>query len=204
MADLAFQYPTNPTFQSVKFQSITPAQVSETFTGKTRRVGLGVTYYAWEVVYPNLLPLEAGQVKGYLAQTFGQQYSFEIVLPNISYSSLVDQTTTIPVTDGALTAGATSVALTNCGANKNVLAAGDFFKFNNHTKVYMVTTACTSNSSGEATLYFSSACQSAVPDNTALTITAVPFTAIVEDPEQEFSVGIGGITNITVKMREDF
>jgi hypothetical protein len=204
MADLAFQYPTNPEFLSINFTTVTPAQVTETFTGKTRRVGLGVTYYTWELQYPRLLPLEAGQIKGYLAQTFGQQYSFEIVLPKISYSALVDQTTTTPVTAAAVSAGAISATLSNCGANKNVLAAGDFFRFNNHTKVYMSTTACVSNGAGEATVFFSSACQTSVPISTSLSITAVPFTAIVDEPEQEFNVGVGGLTSMSVKMREDF
>jgi hypothetical protein len=44
----------------------------------------------------------------------------------------------------------------------------------------------------------------AVPSSTNLTITAVPFTAILAAPEQEFEVGYGGISTMSVSMRETF
>jgi hypothetical protein len=44
----------------------------------------------------------------------------------------------------------------------------------------------------------------AVPSSTNLTITAVPFTAILSAPEQEFDIGYGGISSMSVSMRETF
>jgi hypothetical protein len=44
----------------------------------------------------------------------------------------------------------------------------------------------------------------AVPTSTNLTITAVPFTAILAEDIQEFDTGIGGITSMSVAMREVF
>jgi hypothetical protein len=83
-----------------------------------------------------------------------------------------------------------------------VLAAGDYFKFANHTKVYQCTSPCTSNSSGVATLYFNGPLVLAVPSGTNLTITAVPFTVIADGEAQEFEAGYGGITSMSVAMRE--
>jgi hypothetical protein len=94
--------------------------------------------------------------------------------------------------------------LANCGVSKNVLAAGDFFKFANHSKVYMCVSPCVSNSSGVATLFFSCPLVSAVPNNTNLTITNVPFTAILTEDVQKFDVGFGGITTMSLAMREVF
>lgn len=202
MADLATQFPASPSFESVNFTTNTPTQITNTMTGKLRRIGQGVSFYSWEVKYPQLTRLQAGTVKGYLAQTFGPQFSFEIVLPTLSYSALTDQTANTPRTSAAASIGATSVTLTNCGANAKVLAAGDFFLFNNHTKVYQCVSPCTADGSGVATLYFSGPLVSAVPLNTNLTITAVPFTAVVANEVQEYEVSIGGMTTLSVQMRE--
>lgn len=205
MADLSTQYPSNPSFNGVRFTSNNPAQVTETFTGKTRRASLGVTYYSWEISYPTLTPLQAGVVKGYLAQALGQTYSFEIVIPRISYSALGTlQTSNVPDVQGAAVVGATSVIIDGCGANANVLAAGDYFKFANHSKVYQATVACIANASGVATLYFSCPLLSAVPDNTDVVITAVPFTAIAAEDAQEHDIGLGGMTSLSVAMKEVF
>lgn len=208
MADLATNFPTTPEIQSVNFQINTPSQISESFSGKIRRVGLGISYYSWEVKYGNLTPLEAGSITGYLSQALGQQFSFNIILPKISYTKITAaspggaQTTNTIVTSGSSSRGSTSVTLTNCGANKNVLAAGDFFKFNNHSKVYMCVAPCVANGSGVATLYFSCPSVTNIPSNTQLTITAVPFTAILNEPEQMWDTGYGGITTLSLSMRE--
>lgn len=202
MADLATQYPSSPSFTSVNFTTNTPTQITNTMSGKLRRVGVGISFYSWEVKYPMLTRLQAGTVKGFLAQALGPQFSFEIVLPTLSYSALASQTGSTPRTTATAAIGSTSVTLTNCGTSASVLAAGDYFKFNNHTKVYQCVAACTSDSSGNATLYFSGPLVSAVPGNTNLTITAVPFTAILAEEAQEFEAGSGGMTTLSVTMRE--
>jgi hypothetical protein len=202
MADLATGYPVDPSFESINFKTVTPTQVTGTMSGKVRRIGMGLSYYTWEVKYASLTRLQAGTVKGYLAQALGPQFSFEIVLPRLSTSALATQTASVPRTSATAAIGSTSVTLTNCGNTQAVLAAGDYFKFNNHTKVYQCVAPCTSNSGGTATLFFSGPLVSAVPSSTNLTITAVPFTAILAGPEQEFDVGYGGITAMSVSMRE--
>jgi hypothetical protein len=204
MADLATGYPVDPSFESINFKTVTPTQVTGTMSGKVRRIGMGLSYYTWEVKYASLTRLQAGTVKGYLAQALGPQFSFEIVLPRLSTSALATQTASVPRTSATAAIGSTSCTLTNCGANANVLAAGDFFKFANHTKVYMCVAPCTANGSGNATLFFSGPLLTAVPGSTNLTITAVPFTAILAAPEQEFEVGYGGISTMSVSMRETF
>lgn len=202
MADLATQFPTSPSFESVNFTVNTPTQVTNTMSGKLRRVGMGVSFYSWEVKYPLLTPLESGTVRGYVAQALGPQFSFEIILPRISYTKLTTQTASTPRISAAAAIGSTSVSLTNCGANGQVLAAGDFFKFNSNSKVYQCVAPCTANGSGNATLFFSGPLVVAVPINTNLTITAVPFTAVFAGETQEFEFGIGGITSISLQMRE--
>jgi hypothetical protein len=148
------------------------------------------------------VPIDAGTVIGFLGQTLGQTFSFEILLPKISYSKLSAQTTSTPRLSATAALGAKQVELTNCGISKTVLAAGDYFKFNNHSKVYMCVAPCNSNGSGVATLYFTSPLVAAVPSSTNLTITAVPFTAILAEDVQQYDTGFGGMTSISVSMRE--
>ena len=205
MADLATRWPDEVGFNAVNFQINTPTQISETFSGKIRRVGLGVSYYSWEVQYPNLTAIDAGTVMGYVSQTLGQQFSFEIILPRISETATPNQTANTVRTSVTGAVGATSIALENCGANAQVLAAGDVFKFDNHTKVYMATAPVVASALGTATLFFTSPLLSAVPSGTDLTIDNVPFTAILEDDAQQFSVGLGNIYNgMSFNMREVF
>jgi len=210
MADLATQFPSNPSFQAVNFKLNTPSQVTETNSGKVRRTGYGVSYYSFDVEYPQLTPVDAGTVTGFVAQTFGPQFSFEIILTEISYSKSTNPPATVPAVAAADTGigatnqiGAKVVKLTNCGANKCVLAAGDFFKFSNHNKVYMCVSPCDSNGSGNATLYFSGSLVSAITQSTTtLTLTAVPFTVVLSEGLQQWDVGIGGITSMKLSMRE--
>jgi hypothetical protein len=210
MADLATQFPTTPSFAAVNFRVNTPSQTSESFSGKIRRVGLGISYYSWEVKYPTMTPASAGSITGYISQALGQQFNFEIILPEISYTKIDaatvggTQTSNTVLVSGTTSRGSTAVNLTNCGANKNVLLAGDFFKFANHSKVYMCVAPCVANGSGQATLYFSCPVIANVPSSTPLTITAVPFTAILTEDVQAWDVGFGGMTNLTLSMREVF
>ena len=204
MADIETQYPTTPSFTAVNFQTNVPTISTETFSGKVRRVGYGHQFYEWEVQYPNLTESQAAIVQGYLAQTYGPLLSFEIALPKISTTKSTNPpSTTVNVNNASgYTAGAKQVVLENCGANKDVLNVGDFFKFNNHSKVYQATSTCVSDGSGAATLFFAGSLVSAVPDDTALTLTDVKFTALALTEAQQVNVGIGGISNLNVKMRE--
>jgi hypothetical protein len=202
MADLATQYPLSPKFTAVNFKINTPTQTTETFTGLQRRIGLGVSYYTWEARYNNLTRLETGTVTGYLAQTLGPQFSFEIIIPEISYTKLTDQTANTPTLTANMAQGATSFSVTGCGANAKVLAAGDFFRFNNHTKVYMCVSPVIASAGGTATIFFSGPAVRAVPSGTGVKITAVPFTCILDEEAQEWETGIGGFTSLSISMRE--
>lgn len=201
MADLTNQYPSTPSFNAVGFKIITPTIQTETFSGKSRRVGFGVSYYAWEAKYPPIKPRDFGPVLGFTSQAFGSLYSFEIILPEISYTKATNPSTGA-TTSANIAAGSVSVTLSNAGTSKEVLKAGDFFKFNNHSKVYMCASDCNSSSGGTATLYFSGATVSSVPSGTALTLTAVPFTATFIESLNEFEVGYGGMTAYNIRMRE--
>ena len=202
MADITTPFPSTPIFQAVDFKVITPTITSETNSGKKRRVGQGVSYYTWTAKYAPMTPREAGPIIGFVRYCEGPLYSFEIILPQISYTTAYNQPANTFVVSSNLAVGTSNCKLTGVTINSEVLGAGDFFKFDNHSKVYQAVIACNSNGVGNATLTFASPLVSNVSAGTKLTITAVPFTAIVDSQEQDINVSYGGITSTEIKMRE--
>lgn len=202
MADLVTQYPTTPSFNAVNFKVNTPTIATTTFSGKSRRTGYGHQFYEFEVKYPTITPGQLATVQGYLARSYGSQLSFEIILPEISYTSLTSQTSSTPTTTTSYSKGVKTVNLTNCGATQNVLNIGDFFKFNGHSKVYQAIQSVVSDGSGNATLSFAGSLVEDVGSSEDLVITAVPFTVINLNNVQQFEIGIGGLATASVSMRE--
>ncbi len=191
-------YPSDPAFNAVNFKINTPTLMSRTNSGKSRRVGMGHSFYTFTVKHPNMTSTDAGPILAFVAQQYGSLESFQIVLPEISYSKVGNQTTTTVTTSASVLAGVDQVAVTGVGAGKNLLRAGDFFKFANHDKVYMCTVTWTSGNP----LYFSGSLVADVPSGTQITYNAVPFTVILDSDVQEYSVGIGGMTTLSLDMRE--
>lgn len=197
-------YPSSPEFSSVDFRVNTPVQTTETVNGRKRRAGFGVSFYTFTGKYATRLGSTLSPILAFISKQYGQVESFQIVLPGISYSKAADNAQAIgnAKVKTAATKGAFSVALKGLGANKEVLKAGEFFKFNGHSKVYVCTDTVTSDGSGEATLYFSGKLVSNVSVDEVLTITAVPFTVILDQDVDEFSIGAGGLMNLEVSFRE--
>ena len=203
MADISpGQYPTTPSLQAVNFKINTPTITSETNSGKIRRVGYGHSYYSFDVKYPNLTASQLGEVTGFVATAQGPLFSFEIVLPELSVSKASNTSANNIATSGSITAGQKYVNLTGLPNNTLVLKSGDFFRFNNHSKVYMVTQDVTSSGSGTANLRFSGSAVTSVASGTAIWTNGVPFTMILTDPEQAFDASYGGISTLSLSMRE--
>jgi hypothetical protein len=197
-------YPYSPEFSSVDFRINTPTQTTETVNGRKRRAGFGVSFYTFAGKYSTLTPNQVLPITAFIAEQYGMSESFQIVLPRISYNKATDYAQAVgnAKVKTAASKGAYSVALKGLGANKEIIKAGDFFKFNGHSKVYMCTNTVTSNGSGEATIFFSGKLVVNVAVDEVLTINAVPFTVILDQDVDEWSVGSGGMTNIEVSFRE--
>jgi len=84
------------------------------------------------------------------------------------------------------------------------LKAGDFIKFNGHTKVYMVVADATADVSNEATLTIEPPLISALANNEAVTYDNVPFHVHLTNDLQEFGVvGADGSGNLLYKFEID-
>lgn len=196
---MAGTYPVFPTFQTVAFKINTPTLSTETLSGKRRRVGMGHSFYTFGAKYNNITNYNFGPIAGFLAAQYGSLENFQIVLPDISFTKSATQTTNTITTTANASKGDNTVTPTGTSSGETLLLAGDFFKFNNHSKVYM----CTSDfEHGDTTLYFSGSLVEDVPSGTQLTITNVPFTVILDSDVQEYQVGLGGVSTMSVDFRE--
>jgi hypothetical protein len=205
MADISpGQFPTTPSFQAVAFKIVTPTITSVTNSGKMRRVGQGHSYYSFDVKYPQISAQDQGKVMAFVATAQGPVFSFEIVLPEISTSKATDATTanTTITTSANITYGQRYVTVNNCGNNKQIVKAGDYFRFANHSKVYMATQDVTSNGAGAANITFSGSSVTSVTSGTRLQIQDVPFTVVLAEEEQSYDVGYGGVSTLSLSMRE--
>ena len=203
-------WPTSPRFNAINFQINTPTLVTNTLSGLSRRIGMGHSFYSFTVKYNNISRYDMGPIIGFIAQQYGPLEKFQIVLPEISFTKVGNQTTTsVTCTTGTSTwndgtahtgylAGVDHVNVAGVASGKNLLRAGDFFKFANHDKVYMCTTTWTTGNP----LYFSGSLVKNVPNGTALVIDSVPFTVMLNNPMQQIDVGIGGITQLQLDMKE--
>jgi len=201
--------PQSPAFEAVNFRINTPMLTSETLSGIRRRVGMGHSFYTFTAKYGNVTAYNIGPINAFFASQYGALDSFQVIIPEISYSKSTNPPSTTPQTSANLARGANSIALANCGNTKTVLLEGDYFCFihpstptQNYTKVYMCVEDCVSNSSGAATLYFSGSAVEAIPSGTSVKITEVPFTVIQDGDVQEYSVSTGGVSTLQIDLRE--
>jgi hypothetical protein len=196
------RFPTDPSFQSVAFKINTPMLKTTSLSGKTRRVAMGHQYYTFTVKFPNLTPQEVGLVQSFITARLGGYDAFEIVLPQISYSKAPLAPTGTPTVSTAGSTGTSTLVLSNLGANRMVIKGGDVLKFGNHTKVYVATADVTSDGAGFGTLTFSGGAVTNIPVGTTATITAVPFTVILDGEDQGYDMGYGGISLMSLDLRE--
>lgn len=201
MADLAGYWPVTTAPVAIEVGTVAPHIITETFSGRTRRSGLGGQFYTFTLNYGEMNSIEHRKIQAFIAQAYGPQLSFEMVMPELSYTTSTNAPTGSTTASTTYSAGVKSVVV-NTDASKRVLNAGDYFKFANHSKVYQCAADCDSNGSGSATLYFAGALVEDVPSGTGLSLTAVPFTCVLAGGENSYTVGIGGISSLTVAMRE--
>ena len=113
-----------------------------------------------------------------------QKENFTIIPPEIEAARGVE-TGTLAV-NGSHTVGDTTIAIDGFAADTaNRLRAGDFIKFNGHTKVYMVVADVTS-SSGAATVTIEPPLTTALSDDEAVAYDNIPFTVHLTNDVQEF------------------
>lgn len=197
------QLPAVFKIQEARFASIDAniSTESKTFIEHVR----SIPGHKWEVTLIST-PLNADDLSrafGWACGLKGRFTAFSAVIPR--YSNCKGVGSGSPVVRTATSQGATAVPLQGfSGAVSGQLRAGDFVKFGNHSKVYIVTEDANSNVSGQLTLNIHPQLMQAVPVNTPLVIRNVPFLLRKVRDVQEFKVDgrDGCIAKLELDCRE--
>lgn len=209
------------TFNKVTIKNNTPTATSISISGRRQSKQLAAQFWTLDCEYAPLDRSESSQVMAFLNQQNNSLSSFDVVLPQYSrpHGTLK---TVYPVTASANVAISVSAnaAISSQYVNINAdvlrpanftsagttataaLAAGDFIKFTNHSKVYQLTQAANIDASGNGNLAIFPGLYSAVTTTTDLTYFDVPFTVFNTEATQEYQMTVGDVTGITLKLHE--
>ena len=125
-----------------------------------------------------------GELMAFIIKQRSGKENFTIIPPELK-NAKGHETGTVLV-NGTHTAGDTTIAMDGFAQDTTKrFRTGDFIKFANHTKVYMVVADVTS-SSNSATVTIEPPLVSNLADNEAVTYDNVPFTVYLTNDVQEF------------------
>lgn len=172
-------YPTDPEFAAVNVDSQHANIRSETRSGRTQVRSIGSQRWSFTAKYNQLTREQFAPVYAFILSTGSGVSSFEIVPPVISSTS--GSASGSVRANGSRAVGHTDIPIDGL---TGTLKAGDFIKFESHSKVYMVTSDIT----GAGTLSFTPALIAAVTDNQLITYNNVPFTMRIANNVQRFSL----------------
>lgn len=165
-------FPSLP-FRAVELVSNTPTIVNKSLSGVENRSQVAAQYWSFTAVFENLTDSQRRELWGFLMSNRGNLNSFTISLPDTLNDTGSSYSSTITSVNGS--SGALSATGTVTSNNTLIVKAGDFIKFNNHSKLYMVTADATSNGSGSVTISFFPALRTAVSSG-SITYNAVEMT----------------------------
>jgi len=183
----------NPT--KIKISSYYPSFVSISHSLKRQSRSRGGQRWLIEYEYPHLSRAQFSELYAFLIKQRGRFDSFTLSPPTVATPQGSIPGT--PLVMGASQTGR-SIITDGWGINQTaVLKAGDFIKFANHAKVYMVVNngavySYDSNATGTgvATIYIEPALMTSPADNSAVTVSSVPFTVALADDNLETDVSL--------------
>lgn len=186
-------YPTDPGFETLEITDREAVLLSESIDLSTNARSLNG--HRWEIAgkYPVLNRTEAGVVMAFIKSQRGSSGTFTLTLPEYSDSNGTASGTMRVNNAAGYAAGSTAVVFDGI---TGALVDGDFIKFANHDKVYMVTDITGST----MTLYPS--LTAPVSDNEVITYDAVPFTVRLSSSKNSMSIGSANRTRISVDFIE--
>lgn len=172
-------YPTSPSFYTLNFRSNEPNVISTTQSLRTQARGLGGHRWEFSARYNNMSRAAFQPIQAYIYSLRGSLGVFEIIPGGVPMAS-GDAVGTVSVS-GAHVAGDSTIAVDGF---TGTLVAGDVVKFDNHSKVYMVTADLT----GPGVLEIVPPLVSDLLDNEEVIYSDVPFTCRLSNDVQSFSV----------------
>lgn len=176
--------PTSPEFSAIGFTSEQKTLTSTTDSGKMFSTQIDGQRFSFTASYPTMTRATFSPVLAFIMKQRSQQNTFQVSLPDIKDAKGTISGTVLVV--AAHSAGDTTIDVDGMTGS---LLAGDFVKFANHSKVYMVVDDVTA-SVGAATLTIEPPLREALLDNEAVTYDDVPFTVRLSNDVQQFKTSV--------------
>ena len=170
--------PNTSDFTAINVKSNQQTQISISDSGKTFRRQVAGQYWSFSLSFPEMTRANFAPLQAFMIKQRGAKESFTVTFP--SYMNAQGTASGSPT--GTASAGATSITLG--GSGSGTLKAGDFIKFANHDKVYMIV-ADAGNIASSNTLTIEPPLQTAV-SGIAITYDSVPFTVYAPNDVQQF------------------
>ena len=177
----------NTDFTAINIKSNQRTLVSETDSGKTFRRQVQGQRWSFTIKYPSMTRADFAPTMAFMIKQRSQKENFTVTFP--SYLNALGNETGSLLVDGVHAVADTTIAIDGfAGDGAGRLKAGDFIKFNSHSKVYMVVADATS-SSNACTVTIEPPLTTALANNGAVTYDSIPFTVHMTSDVQEFSTG---------------
>ena len=177
----------NTDFEAINIKSNQKTLVSETDSGKTFRRQVHGQRWSFTIKYPPMTRSDFAPIMAFIIKQRSRKENFTVTFP--SYLNALGNETGSLLVDGVHAVADTTIAIDGfAGDGAGRLKAGDFIKFNSHSKVYMVVADATS-SSNACTVTIEPPLTTALANNGAVTYDSVPFTVHMNSDVQEFETG---------------
>ena len=177
--------PTSPQFSAIGFTSEQKTITSTTDSGKMFSTQIDGQRFSFTASYPTMTRETFSPVLAFIMKQRSQQNTFQVSLPDLKNAK--GNVSGTVLVDGAHTAGDTTITV---DAMTGTLKAGDFVKFANHSKVYMVVADVTADGSNDATLTIEPPLRSNLANNEAVTYDGVQFTVRLSNDVQQFKTSV--------------
>lgn len=194
-------FPTTKKPRVFNFSSNRPNTTAYTLSGKRSVKQFAAQYFSFSVQLPPMNQSDFMPFYAFLTKQKGSFETFTFEYPLDNQGADKDQTD-IQVT-GALSIGSSSIAMHGFTADTTgVLKAGDFIKFANDTKIYMVTADADSTAGGGASIQIEPPLQDAVVINEAVTVNKPSFKVALMQDDVMYSTDASGFFSLSFDVRE--
>ena len=190
---MAGTYPTTPEFQAIDLQSRHNTLISESISGKIQARSIGGQRWSFSAKYNPMTREEFNPVYAFVISQQGMLGQFTIVPPVISSTS--GTATGTMAVNGITSSGTGTVPIDGI---TGTIKAGDFIKFANHSKVYMVT----ADRDGAGDMTIEPELVADVADDEEITYTSVPFTMRLANSIQSYSLSANEYYEYEIDMIE--
>jgi len=200
---MAGVYPNSPEFRSIEFKSYHRVMRDTSHSGRGFRRRLGGSRWSFILVYNSSLTRDdCEEIYSFIQKQSNGFETFTITLPDKSVPR--GTATGSPSVNGAGQTGS-SISVQGFTPNiTNIMRKGDIFKFNGHTKVYMVVDDANSNGSGQTTLNFSPPLIVSPASDEVIIVNNVPFTVIFDDEMSSYTGDPGLFYGLTIPLIEEY